>query len=179
MRVCIPKDLQTHFKRKQFKISLKSGRYKVCKSLSLYLNDCIKEIYQEIRMGNKKLTLEEVKSILKIEVDKSVLHIQHTETGTGTTESQVLHSLQHITKEETQFKRTLEDERKKIEGKVDREMSKILKSNGFQINKRSLEFKTLRKRVIELKLLRFKYKKDYVSGKNTDLNKFLNECETH
>ena len=71
MRVCIPKDLQTHLKRKQFKISLKSGRYKFCKRLSLYLNDYLKEIYQEIRMGNKKLTLEEVKSILKIEVDKS------------------------------------------------------------------------------------------------------------
>ena len=177
MRVCIPKGLQTHFKRKQFKISLKSGRYKVCKKLSLYLNDYLKEIYQEIRMGNKKLTLEEVKSILKIEVDKSVLHIQHIETGTGTTETQVINSLQHITKEEIQFKRTLEDERKKIENKVDREMSKILKSNGFQINKKSLEFKTLRKRVIELKLLRYKYKKDYVSGKNTDLNNFLNECD--
>ena len=101
MRVCIPKDLQTHFKRKQFKISLKSGRYKFCKRLSLYLNDYLKEIYQEIRMGKKKLTLEEVKSILKIEVDKSILHIQHTETGTGTTESQVLHSLQHITKDIT------------------------------------------------------------------------------
>ena len=47
-------------------------------------------------MGNKKLTFEEVKSILKIEVDKSVLHIQHIETGTGTTESQVLHSLQPV-----------------------------------------------------------------------------------
>ena len=49
-------------------------------------------------MGNKKLTFEEVKSRLKIEVDKSVLHIQHIATGTGITESQVLHSLQLITK---------------------------------------------------------------------------------
>jgi Mg2+ and Co2+ transporter CorA len=128
-------------------------------------------------MGNKKLTFEEVKSILKIEVDKSVLHIQHIETGTGTTESQVLQSLQHITKEETQFKRTLEDERKKIEDKVDREMTKILKSNGFNIDKNTLEFKTLRKRVIELKLLRYSHKKDFVSGKQTDLNKFLEECD--
>ena len=56
-------------------------------------------------------------------------------------------------------------------------MSKILKPNEFEIDKKSLEFKTLRKRVIELKLLRYKYKKDYVSGKNTDLNKFLNECD--
>ena len=87
-------------------------------------------------MGNKKLTFEEVKSILKIELDKSVLHFQHIETGTGTTESQVLHSLQHITKEETQFKRTLEDDKKRVENKVDREMSKILKYNGFKIDKK-------------------------------------------
>ena len=37
-------------------------------------------------------------------------------------------------------------------------MSKILKSNGFKIDKKSLEFKTLRKRVIELKLLRYSHK---------------------
>jgi len=183
MRFCIPKKLQSHFKRKQFKISLKSGNYKDSKRLSLYLNDFIKEIYQDIRVGKKKLTIEEVKSILKIEVDKSVLHIQHIETGTGTTENQVLQSLQHITKEEIQFKRTLEDDRKKVEDKVDREMSKIIKSIGYEVDKKSLEFKTLRKRVIELKLLRFKYKKDFISGGvfNTDingksLNSFIEEC---
>ena len=67
-------------------------------------------------MGNEILTFEEVKSILKIEVDKSVLHIQHIETGTGTTQSQVLQSLQHIIKEETQFNKTLEGWGAKIEG---------------------------------------------------------------
>ena len=173
----IPVSLQNHFGRKSFKISLKSGKYNQSCSLSNRLHKLLKVILKEIEMGNKKLTFEEVKSILKIEVDKSVLHIQHIETGTGTTESQVLHSLQHITKEETQFKRTLEDERKKIEGKVDREMSKILKSNGFKIDKKSLEFKTLRKRVIELKLLRYSHKKDFVSGKDTELNGFIEECD--
>ena len=74
MRFCIPTDLQNHFKRKSFKISLKSGNYKKSKRLSLYLNDFIKEIYKDLRMSKKKLTFEEVKSILKIEVDKSVLH---------------------------------------------------------------------------------------------------------
>jgi len=173
----IPVSLQNYFGRKSFKISLKSGNYNECRCLSNRLHKLLNGIFKEIRMGKKKLTFEEVKSILKIEVDKSVLHIQHIETGTGTTESQVLQSLQHITKEETQFKRTLEDERKKIENKVDREMSKILKSNGFEVDKKSLEFKTLRKRVIELKLLRFSHKKDFVSGKQTDLNKFLEECD--
>ena len=109
----IPVSLQNHFGRKSFKISLKSGKYNQSCSLSNRLHKLLKVILKEIEMGNKKLTFEEVKSILKIEVDKSVLHIQHIETGTGTTESQVLHSLQHITKEETQFKRTLEDERTK------------------------------------------------------------------
>ena len=128
-------------------------------------------------MGKKKLTLDEVKSILKIEVDKSVLHIQHIETGTGTTENQVYQSLQHITQEETRFQRRLEDERKKVEDSVNREMSKILQSNGFKIDKKSLEFKTLRKRVIELKLLRYSHKKDFVSGKDTELNGFIEECD--
>jgi len=174
----IPVPLQNHFGRKSFKISLKSGNYNECCCLSNRLHKLLKVIFQEIVMGNKKLTFEEVKSILKIEVDKSVLHIQHIEIGTGTTESQVLQSLQHITKEETQFNRTLEDDRKKVENNVDREMSKILKSNGFEVDKNSLEFKTLRKRVIELKLLRFSHKKDFVSGKQTDLNKFLEECDS-
>ena len=183
MRFCIPTDLQTHFKRKQFKVSLKSVNYKDSKRLSLYLNDFIKEIYKDLRMSKKKLTLEEVKSILKIEVKKSVLHIQHIETGTGTTENQVLQSLQHILKEETQFKRSLEDDMKEVENKVDGEMSKILKSNGFKIDKKSLEFKTLRKRVIELKLLRYKYKKDFITGgvlntniNGSSLNGFIEEC---
>ena len=55
MRFGIPTDLQTHFKRKSFKISLKSVNYKDSKRLSLYLNDYLKEIYQDLRMGNKKL----------------------------------------------------------------------------------------------------------------------------
>ena len=77
MRFCIPTDLQTHFKRKSFKISLKSDNYKDSKRLSLYLNEFIKEIYKDLRMTKKKLTFEEVKSILKIEVDKSVLHMPY------------------------------------------------------------------------------------------------------
>ena len=97
----IPVPLQNHFGRKSFKISLKSGNYNDCRGLSNRLHKLLKVIFQEIEMGNKKLTFEEVKSILKIEVDKSVLHIKHTETGTGSTESKVLHSLQHITEEET------------------------------------------------------------------------------
>ena len=150
MRFCIPKDLQTYFKRKQFKISLKSGNYKDCKRLSFYLNDFINQIYQDLRVGYKKLTFEEVKSILKIEVDKSVLHIQHIETGTGTTESQVLDSLQHMTKEETQFKRSLEDDMKEVENKVDGEMSKILKSNGFKIDKKSFCISITRSIILKL-----------------------------
>ena len=92
----IPVPLQNHFGRKSFKISLKSGNYNDCRGLSNRLHKLLNGIFKEIRMGKKKLTFEEVKSILKIEVDKSVLHIQHIETGTGTTESQVLHSLYNI-----------------------------------------------------------------------------------
>ena len=68
----IPVPLQNHFGRKSFKISLKSGNYNDCRGLSNRLHKLLKVIFQEIEMGKKKLTFEEVKSILKIEVDKSV-----------------------------------------------------------------------------------------------------------
>ena len=69
----VPVPLQNYFGRKSFKISLKSGNYNECRGLSNRLHKLLKVIFQEVRMGNKKLTFEEVKSILKIEVDKSRL----------------------------------------------------------------------------------------------------------
>ena len=60
----IPVSLQNHFGRKSFKISLKSGKYNQSCSLSKRLHKLLKFIFQEIEMGNKKLTFEEVKSIL-------------------------------------------------------------------------------------------------------------------
>ena len=96
-RFCVPRSLQNHFGRKTFKISLKSVSYGDSKKLSYRLHGLVQAVFEEIKMGKKKLTLDEVKSILKIEVDKTVLHIQYIETGTGTTENQVYQSLQHIT----------------------------------------------------------------------------------
>ena len=61
----IPVSLQNHFGRKSFKISLKSGNYNDCRGLSNRLHKLLKVIFQEIEMVNKKLTFEEVKSILK------------------------------------------------------------------------------------------------------------------
>ena len=174
----IPKDLQNYFGRKSFKVSLKSCNYKDCKKISRTLHVIADEIYKDLRMGKlKNLNLDEVKSLLKREVELSLRHIQYVETGTGTTETQVLHSLQHITQEEISFQRRLEDERKKVEEIVDREITKILKSEGFKIDKKTLEFKTFRKRLIELKLIRFRHKKEYVSNKNRDLSRFVEECD--
>ena len=74
----IPKDLQKHFGRKSFKVSLKSCNYKECKKVSWILHVFADEIYKELRMGKlKSLNLDEVKSLLKKEVENSLRHIQY------------------------------------------------------------------------------------------------------
>ena len=70
----IPLDLQHLYGgRKMFRISLKCGNKVESKKICLYLNQQIQIIYEQIRMG-KSLTIDEMKRILKKEVEKSKKH---------------------------------------------------------------------------------------------------------
>ena len=74
-RVRIPLDLIPTFSgRKEFQISLKNVSNKETLLVSIYLQTLIEELFNEIRMGMKTLTLEDIREILKIEVRKSILH---------------------------------------------------------------------------------------------------------
>ena len=68
-RGCIPQDLISFFGgKKRFQISLKNVRSGETLVVSIYLQTLIEEIFNEIRMGIKTLTLEDVKEILKVVV---------------------------------------------------------------------------------------------------------------
>ena len=72
----IPQDLIPTFSgRKEFQISLKNVRNGETLVVSIYLQALIEEIFNEIRMGMKTLTLEDIREILKVEVRKSILHL--------------------------------------------------------------------------------------------------------
>ena len=68
-RCFIPLDLIPSFSgRKEFQISLKNVSTGETLVVSIYLQTLIEELFNEVRMGMKTLTLEDVKEILKVVV---------------------------------------------------------------------------------------------------------------
>ena len=65
----IPKDLVHKFDgRKQFQISLKNIRVKEILLISLYLQTITENLFKDVRLGMKTLTIEDIKEILRIEI---------------------------------------------------------------------------------------------------------------
>jgi len=70
----IPLDLLHLYQgRKMFRISLRCGNKVISKKICLYLNKQTQILYEQIRMG-KSLTIDEMKRILKKEIEKSKKH---------------------------------------------------------------------------------------------------------
>jgi hypothetical protein len=75
-RSAVPRDLVTVFEgRSHFTLSLGNGIRRESVRLSHHLNFLVQSIYQEVRMGKlKSLTVEDIKGILRQEVEKSKRH---------------------------------------------------------------------------------------------------------
>ena len=83
-RCIIPKDLRSILGKSQIRISLKNSDYCNSKIVANSLYIVSKNLFDELRLDPmKKITLEDVKEILRIEVRKSLLHIHHYQYGTN------------------------------------------------------------------------------------------------
>ena len=120
LRTTIPKDLVDTFGgRTRFHISLKNVSNKERLLVSIYLKSLTKELFQDIRMGMKKLTLEDVREILKVEVRKSILHSHRVHLGTNKYDPQKIEdSLSSVSSREEKMKQKLKDDLKTYEGDV-------------------------------------------------------------
>ena len=75
---CIPKDLQSYFKYKsKIYLSINSATNKQARLICQNLNRITIELFAEIRMGMRSLTLEEIKEILRVEIRKQILWAHH------------------------------------------------------------------------------------------------------
>ena len=73
-RTIIPLDIRDLFGGiKEFRVSLKCVSKVESKKICLHLNNRVETIYEQIRMG-KSLTIDEMKRILKKEIEKSKKH---------------------------------------------------------------------------------------------------------
>ncbi|MDC0077776.1 site-specific integrase [Deltaproteobacteria bacterium] len=126
----------------------------------------------------KDITLEDVKNILRIEVRKSLLHIHHYELGTNVFSKDKLNeSISKTIKEEERLRDRLEKDYKETVELIEREVDKILITQDIEPDNKSIEYKGLVRRWIELKLMRQDWKRDLLNETGKNDEDFKNEIE--
>jgi len=171
-RTIIPKDLIGTFGgRTRFHISLKDVNNKERLLVSIFLKSLTKELFQDIRMGMKSLGVDDIRTILKVEVRKSILHSHRVHLGTNKYDPEkVEDSLKSISSKEEKMKQKLKDDLKIYEGMLDDKLEKILTSLDIEFDNNSINYLQLRRHFIDLYLLRFDFTKSLIkeTGRTDD-----------
>ena len=142
-----------------FRISLRCGNKVISKKICLYLYQETQILYEQIRMG-KSLSIDEMKRILKKEIEKSKKHSSFfsyvgVDRSKERTKQEGLKTLQ---KEEIELK-----SRKKTD--FDDEVEKLLKDEGItDINRKSGTFRVFRENFIKIQNLKIKWKREIING---------------
>ena len=83
-RSIIPKALRNHFDgQREFKVSLGCKSKARSQQASYYLYGVVHHLYDSIQAGQSQMTLEEIKNILRIELEKSFRYIKHIQLRTN------------------------------------------------------------------------------------------------
>jgi len=161
----IPKDLISYFNEtKQFQISLNNVRKRETLLLSLTLKSIVQQLYSDIRSGMKKLTLEDIKEILRIEVRKSILYSHQVSEETNKhSESGFIKGLEYILDLEKKLQQKVNNDLGGYRKEIDVKLEGILQSLDIQVEKGSVDFKKLRNRFIDLYLLRTSWMRELIS----------------
>ena len=119
----------------------------------------------------KKLDIEDIKEILRIEIRKQILHAHHVDLGTNKwDESKKMMSLDSVKQRELLFRDTLKNDLRTYNQELDVKLETIFDSMGIVLEKDSVPYKTLRNHFINLNLLRFEWMKELIeeTGKTDD-----------
>jgi len=156
----IPLDLRHLYDgRIKFRISLRCGNKVISKKICLYLNKQTQIIYEQIRMG-KSLSIDEMKRILKKEIEKSKKHSSFfSYVGVDRSKERTKQEgLERLQREEIELK-----SRKKTD--FDDEVEKLLKDEGItDINRKSGTFRVFRENFIKIQNLKIKWKREIING---------------
>ncbi len=177
LNIKIPRDLREYFGRNQFKISLKNGIHSQSLLFAKVLYLEVQSIFSSIRMGTiSKITVKQVKDILKDKIERTLNHSKHIVVDTNTfIVSEVKDKIEEINGEERILRTQLEQNYDGVLEHIEKEIARIIKSKDLTIDSKSLEFKELRKQFLELRLIRSKWKKELLEDSGKSVNDFRNE----
>ena len=180
-RAIIPQDLQEHFDGTTgFQLSVKSVSDDEVQILCLKLKQITNRIFAEIRVGMKSLDLDAVKDILRIEVRKQIKHTEHFALGTNVFDNvKKSKSIQNVSSQETKMLEDLSGENiKDYESLLDEKLEGILTSLDIAIDTNDTNYKSLRRKFIQLYLLRFDWIRTLINQtEHFDENEFRKEVD--
>jgi len=123
-----------------------------------------------------KITVKQVKDILRDKIERTLNHSKHIVVDTNTfIESEVKDKIEEINGEERILRTQLEQNYDGVLEHIEKEIARIIKSKDLTIDSKSLEFKELRKQFLELRLIRSKWKKELLEDSGKSVNDFRNE----
>ena len=128
-------------------------------------------------MGKEsKITLRDIQNILREKVERTILHSRHIVTDTNTfVESEVQKRIKEIDEEEESLKSRIENDYEQVLEHIEKEIDGVLKRKDLSIDRKSLEFKELRKQFLELRLVRNKWKKELLGESDRTVEDFRKE----
>ena len=176
----IPNDLMEHFGgMKEFRLSLKCAIKTHANKTTKILERKVLRLYESIRQGMKSLDIEDIKEILRVEIRKQILHAHHVYEGTNRwSESGVSQSLDSVQLKESNLKEKLESSFRSYQGEIDSKLEEILTSLDIEVDKKSVDFKKLRNKFIDLYLLRHEWMKELVNKTGKSDNDFRRDAQT-
>ena len=132
------------------------------------------EIFAEIRMGMKDLSIEDIKEILRIEIRKQIMWAHHVDVGTS--QQKKKSGLAYLSNQEISLFEKFEEE-KEYNKNLDKKLLSILESLKISINKNSLEYKVLRNNFKEIYELRYDWARSLLKKSGRSDDDFRREIE--
>jgi integrase len=177
LNIKIPRDLREYFGRNQFKISLKNGIHSQSLLFAKVLYLEVQSIFSSIRMGTiSKITVKQVKDILKDKIERTLNHTKHIVVDTNTfIESEVKDKIEEINGDERILRTQLEQNYDGVLEHIEKEIARIIKSRNLTLDSKSLEFNQLRKQFLELRLIRNTWKKELLEDSGKSIEDFRKE----
>ena len=161
-RTVIPKDLQPTLGKNEVQVSLKTGILRHALMLANQLKTQLDVIFYNIRYLNMKLTLDEVKSLLKKRLELAKYRI---ELKTVEKYQMSIHERDKHVWEINEIKKKIENNfLNQKDNKVEAFADKILKENEAELDKGSTEYKVFLKGVFQLVTKMADYEISLING---------------
>ena len=167
-RSYIPQNLVKHFDgRQEFRLSLGcKSKIRSCLA-SNHLSDIVRELYDSIQSVNSDMTIEEIKNILRIELEKSFRYIKHIQLRTNRyNKERVQAAIADLEAKKSSRLDYYANKSEQTESRIEEKLSKYEQRFGQQWNREALEYLQLKEHLKELYLKRLDWAIDLLEGKN-------------